>query len=403
MEQITHASLFSGIGGAELAAAWMGWKNVFHCEINPFGRKVLEYWFPDSKTYEDITKTDFTPWRGRVAVLTGGFPCQPFSLAGKRKGADDDRYLWPQMLRAISEILPAWIVGENVAGLATMVQPGETADMGTTDALFEASHLYRTDQQFTLDAIIESLENLGYSVQTFCIPACAVGAPHRRDRLWIVAHRTDAGREDQSAREEQSDVTRLVADALRCRRDEGCGDSQSKFANGNGTEGEGSERTAPHTVGAGVRTSRYGSERTGKEKSGKGQDRPFDRAERPCNKQSATDADSDRCGQWADKPQPKSGSKGQTNDCTARETNSGGGFLLTPSASDGVMRSQMTMEHLKNHKKKNAENSNLSEQIAHKVGGGTSHLSPLFVEEMMGYPLIWLVSPFLSHNGEKKQ
>lgn len=101
---ITHASLFSGIGGAELAASWMGWENVFHCEINPFCRRVLEYWFPNSTSYEDITKTDFTPWRGRIDILTGGFPCQPFSLAGSRKGAEDDRYLWPHMLRAVREI-----------------------------------------------------------------------------------------------------------------------------------------------------------------------------------------------------------------------------------------------------------------------------------------------------------
>lgn len=79
-----HASLFSGIGGAELAASWMGWTNVFHCEIQEFQRKVLEYWFPNSISYEDITKTDFTEWRGRIDILTGGFPCQPFSVAGKR-------------------------------------------------------------------------------------------------------------------------------------------------------------------------------------------------------------------------------------------------------------------------------------------------------------------------------
>lgn len=76
---ITHASVFSGIGGPEVAAVMLGWENLFHCEINPFGRTVLDYWFPNSKSYEDITKTDFSEWRGRVNVLTGGFPCQPFS------------------------------------------------------------------------------------------------------------------------------------------------------------------------------------------------------------------------------------------------------------------------------------------------------------------------------------
>lgn len=185
----THASLFSGIGGAELAATWMGWQNLFHCEIQEFPRRVLEYWYPNSISYEDITKTDFTPWQGKVDVLTGGFPCQPFSCAGKRKGADDDRYLWPEMLRAIREIQPSWVVGENVAGLLSMVQPGEETEMGRTDDLFEENYVYRKEQRFTLNEICEGLERAGYAVQPFVVPACAVGAPHRRDRVWIIARR----------------------------------------------------------------------------------------------------------------------------------------------------------------------------------------------------------------------
>ena len=184
---MTHASLFSGIGGAELAASWMGWTNAFHCEINLFARKVLEHHFPNSISYEDITKTDFTPWRGRIDILTGGFPCQPFSVAGKRNGASDDRYLWPHMLRAIREIQPTWVVGENVTGLLTMVQPGTEIDMGRTEHIFEENHIIRADQEFTLHAIINDFIQAGYAVQTFVIPACAVGAPHRRDRVWIVA------------------------------------------------------------------------------------------------------------------------------------------------------------------------------------------------------------------------
>ena len=528
---MTHASLFSGIGGAEIAATWMGWTNLFHCEINPFGRRVLEYWYPNSTSYADITKTDFTPWRGRVDVLTGGFPCfvagtpvltrrgfipidevqigdevlttdrtyhpvectmkhsadkivrmraqgmwdelkctpnhpfyvrrrqtyyeigvgkirylqpeyvkaseirkgdkvgfpifegadtsntkafwklvgawiadgwiqdslrsgrehchnhkviiccgkknisrlhhiiqaagyrytlsedkstfrciicdkwlcgflkdfgkyahgkhlspqcfmldrerkkallegwfadgykktngaqcvttvserlaldmaqiardvylcpvsiskkscnricviegrevnerpqycvtisdsnrygfyedgfvwcnvksiieeqeinevynlsvneehsynvygiavhncQPFSLAGQRKGAEDDRYLWPQMLRAIREIQPRWLVGENVAGILTMVQPGTEVEVGGGASLFGEDYRKRVllRQQFTVETICASLEREGYSVQPFVIPACAVGAPHRRDRVWFVAHRAD--------------------------------------------------------------------------------------------------------------------------------------------------------------------------------------------------------------------
>ena len=186
---ITHASLFSGIGGAELAATWMGWQNKFHCEINSFGRTVLDYWFSNSESYEDITKTDFTKWRGKINVLTGGFPCQPFSLAGRRKGAEDDRYLWPHMLRAIREIQPDWVVGENVNGIITMVQPGEETEVANIDNIFEEGNIYRKVQRFTLDEICESLEREGYQVQPIVIPACAVGAPHRRDRVWIVARR----------------------------------------------------------------------------------------------------------------------------------------------------------------------------------------------------------------------
>ena len=188
---MNHASLFSGIGGAEVAASKMGWQNLFHCEIQEFPRKVLDYWFPNSESYEDITKTDFRKWKGKVDVLTGGFPCQPFSLAGRRKGADDNRYLWPQMLRAIRQIQPAWVVGENVAGIKTMVEPGQEIKMGRTDNLFEENYLYREESRFTLEKICQDLEAAGYTVQPFNIPACSVGAPHRRERIWIIAHRSD--------------------------------------------------------------------------------------------------------------------------------------------------------------------------------------------------------------------
>ena len=192
---MNHASLFSGIGGAEVAASMMGWQNLFHCEIQEFPRKVLQYWFPNSESYEDITKTDFHQWQGKVDVLTGGFPCQPFSVAGRRKGEDDNRYLWPQMLRAIREIKPTWIVGENVAGIRTMVEPGKEIKVGRTDDLFEENYIYREESRFTLEKICKELEAAGYSVQPLNIPACSVGAPHRRERIWIVAHRTDAGDE----------------------------------------------------------------------------------------------------------------------------------------------------------------------------------------------------------------
>ena len=196
-ERLTHGSLFSGIGGPEIAAEMMGWKNVFHCEINPFGRKILDYWFPNSKSYEDITKTDFREWQGKINVLTGGFPCQPFSCAGQRKGAEDDRYLWPEMLRAIREIQPDWVVGENVAGILTMVQPGSETALGREESLFGEVNRERTlhRQEYVVETVCNDLEREGYSVQPVVIPACAVGAPHRRDRVFFIARRADAGNE----------------------------------------------------------------------------------------------------------------------------------------------------------------------------------------------------------------
>jgi DNA (cytosine-5)-methyltransferase 1 len=91
---MNHASLFSGIGGFDIAAEWMGWENMFHCEINEFCQKVLNYYWPKAKQYHDIKTTDFSLWRGKIGILTGGFPCQPFSTAGLRKGKEDDRHLW---------------------------------------------------------------------------------------------------------------------------------------------------------------------------------------------------------------------------------------------------------------------------------------------------------------------
>jgi len=166
---MNHASLFSGIGGFDLAAEWMGWNNVFHCEINPFCQKVLKHHFPNSECYADIKKTDFTIWRGRVDILTGGFPCQPYSLAGKRLGKEDERHLWPEMLRAIREIRPRWIVGENVFGIVNW------------------------NGGLVFDEVQTDLEAEGYEVQPYVLPACAVNAPHRRDRVWFVAYAVNRG------------------------------------------------------------------------------------------------------------------------------------------------------------------------------------------------------------------
>ena len=211
---MTIGSCFSGIGGELVAASMLGWDVKFFCEKNPFGNRVLSYWYPNAKNYEDITTADFRQWRGRVDVLTGGFPCQPFSYAGKRRGAEDDRYLWPAMHNAIDEIQPTWVVAENVAGILTMVEQGEVSKVAGTASLFDAFDdlrgRYELRETFTLQRICSDLESHGYAVQPVLVPACAVGAPHRRDRVFIVARRVTADTRSggQSAPEQQGERER---------------------------------------------------------------------------------------------------------------------------------------------------------------------------------------------------
>lgn len=169
---MNHASLFSGIGGFDLAAEWMGWTNVFNCEWEEFPRQVLKHHFPKATQYGDIKELDATAYAGRVDILTGGFPCQPYSLAGKRKGKEDERHLWPEMLRVIRECSPRYVVGENVRGLV-----GWNGGM-------------------VFEEVCSDLEARGYDVQPFLLPAASVGAPHRRDRIWFVAYSDDARRSD---------------------------------------------------------------------------------------------------------------------------------------------------------------------------------------------------------------
>jgi len=193
---MNHASLFSGIGGFDLAAEIVGWTNVFHCENNSFCQQILNYYWPNAISYEDIKTTDFTRHRGQIDILTGGFPCQPFSQAGRRRGSADDRYLWPQMLRAIREIRPTWIVAENVIGLTSMVLPPQVTAMERQKSA-NGQEIHRTlEGESILYRVCQDLESEGYDVQPVIIPACAVGSLHRRDRIWIVANATGQRRED---------------------------------------------------------------------------------------------------------------------------------------------------------------------------------------------------------------
>lgn len=165
MRELTHLSLFSGIGGLDLAAEWAGFKTVGQCEYADYPTKVLEKHWPNVERWRDIrtlTGENFYERTGlrTVDLISGGFPCQPFSVAGKQRGKEDDRYLWPEMVRVIKELRPTWIVGENVAGIVKLALPD----------------------------ILSELEAEGYRTRTFLIPACAVGARHRRYRVAIVGY-----------------------------------------------------------------------------------------------------------------------------------------------------------------------------------------------------------------------
>ena len=223
---MNHASLFSGIGGFDLAAEWAGWTNVFNCEIEPFCKTILNYYWPDAIQYDDIRKTDFTLWRGRIDVLTGGFPCQPFSQAGKRKGTEDERHLWPEMLRAIREICPRWIVGENVRGIITW-----------SDGM-------------VFEQVCADLESEGYEVQPYLLPAAGVGAPHERYRTWFVAYRADARIENVQREWEHGILPGRTAS-----------DSGSNGSSGGGRIGNRNEKNTKERTNLHVEVTGFGGER----------------------------------------------------------------------------------------------------------------------------------------------
>ncbi len=159
-EPLKVLDLFSGIGGFSLGLEHAGMETIAFCEYDEPCRKVLKKHWPDVPIHKDVRELDGKQYRGAVDVICGGYPCQPFSLAGKRRGADDDRHLWPEVNRLLCEIRPRWAIFENVFGHVSM----------------------------GLDEVLSDLASAGYSTEQFIIPACAAGLWHRRDRVWIIAN-----------------------------------------------------------------------------------------------------------------------------------------------------------------------------------------------------------------------
>jgi DNA (cytosine-5)-methyltransferase 1 len=233
--------LFSGIGGFSLGLERAGMETAAFCEIDPFCREVLKKHWPDVPIYEDVRKLK----GGEIAadIICGGYPCQPFSVAGKRQGERDDRHLWPEVARLLSEVKPRWFIGENVAGHISM----------------------------GLDEVLFDLEGQGYDAQTFVIPACAVDAKHRRDRVWIVGYSEhngslaaakqgiscEAGNDNKKGKDEASKSkgasgsrgSKNVADT-ECERLEGeartkCKSKKQQSSHGSGGGGENSWKAEP--------------------------------------------------------------------------------------------------------------------------------------------------------------
>jgi len=178
---LRHLDLFSGIGGFSLGLeATGGFKTVAFCDIEEFPRKVLQKHWPHVKQYEDIKELDYDKLRSdgiisdneKIDIITGGYPCQPFSVAGRKKGEKDPRHLWPEYFRLVQELRPTWVIGENVGG-----------------------HI-----KLGLDTVLENLESEGYAVRTFSIPASAIGANHKRERIWIVANTDSGGNKGEKSR-----------------------------------------------------------------------------------------------------------------------------------------------------------------------------------------------------------
>ena len=323
---MNHASLFSGIGGAEVAAQMMGWQNLFHCEIQEFPRKVLQYWFPNSESYEDITKTDFHQWQGKVDILTGGFPCQPFSVAGRRKGEDDHRYLWPQMLRAIREI---------------------KSPLGSLVKTLLESELWWSP-----------VKRLKWDAQTIS-----------SKRITYIERKAGSHSKKSAKNLKQQDIpsNRLIFQLAV------------------------SEHPTEENVSGLLPTVQtQGLKRCNRK--GKTEFMPLDLLPTP----TALDKGSGRINR---SPSPGAAER-PTLALAAKQ-----GLLPTPCAIEATKFTKTFNPNSQMGKSLTAlANSGiLPSRSQKKISGKTSQLNPLYVEEMMGFPLMWTALPFLSQSGEQNQ
>ena len=235
-------SLFSGIGGFELAASWMGWTPIVTCEIEEFPNKILNYYWPNAYHHKDVKTLTYETindeltrrwgkeWRDDKIILTGGFPCQPYSAAGQRKGKEDERHLWPEMLRLIQEIAPDWIVGENVLGLTNW----------NGGVVFEE--------------VCVDLEDKGYEVQPYILPASSKNAPHKRDRVWFVAHSDNKGRSTRhrEVQEEDGKVSKRNDNAEFSNSSNGNVTNSSSFGRGRGNFGQEADEKQERKMDKGI-------------------------------------------------------------------------------------------------------------------------------------------------------
>ena len=391
--KLVHGSLFSGFDAPSVAASWMGWKNAFHCEINPFCNEILKYWFPNSEHYEDITKTDFSQWKGRIDVLTGGFPCQPFSLAGQRKGADDNRYLWPHMLRAIREIRPAWVIGENVAGILTMVQPGKETEVGSQTSLFGEDNRKRIllRQEYVVETICKDLEREGYSVQPLLIPACAVGAPHRRECGLLPTVQTQGLKMCDENGKTRFYPMELLPTPMASDATTGAiiGKNDHFITTGNGTPRKINQNGINGSVGLARMVQLLPTPNA----------READKYSKKYNPKSQMGTALTAMAVNGMLPTP-------TNSMVTYQDFIQAGYHSSKRPDYGLIPTPTASSHhngcCKERKDGTSRKSELNHYIAAQTGK-TSLLNPLFVEEMMGFPLMWTTLPFLSQSGDRNQ